>query len=95
MIMIVSVPMVMNNRGTICVEQTQVLDSKGIDPCWHAMTIILMVLMIVIKVVIINMRLERFCCNHTISSLGKKFSSFDIFKAFSKFSLADQNILLI
>ena len=30
--MIVSVPMVMNNRGTICVEQTQVLDSKGIDP---------------------------------------------------------------
>ena len=32
MIMIVSIPMVMNNHGTVCIEQTQVLNSKGIDP---------------------------------------------------------------
>ena len=29
--MIVSVPMVMTNHGTICIEQTQVLNPKRID----------------------------------------------------------------
>ena len=54
-----------------------------------------MVMILMVMVMVITMGLERFCCNHTISSPGKKFSSFDIFKAFSKFPLADQNILLI
>ena len=88
MIMIVSVTMVMNNHGTVCIEQTQVLNSKGIDPGSHVVAMI-------IVVVVITMGMERFCCNHTINLLGKKLSTLYILKAFNKISLADQNIVLI
>ena len=82
MIMIVSVPMVMTNHGTICIEQTQVLNSKGIDPGSHVVAMI-------IVVVVITMGLERFCCNHTIDLLRQKLARLHILKAFNKFTLAD------
>ena len=43
MIMIVSVPMVMTNHGTVCIEQTQVLNSKGIDPGSHVVAMIIVI----------------------------------------------------
>ena len=84
MIMIVSIPMVMNNHGTVCIEQTQVLNSKGIDPGSHVVAMI-----IVVVVVVITMGLERFCCNHTIDLLRQKLARLHILKAFNKFTLAD------
>ena len=99
MIMIVSIPMVMNNHGTVCIEQTQVLNSKGIDPGSHVVAMIIVIVMVmivvVVVVVVVTMGLERFCCNHTINLLGKKLSTLHILKAFNKISLADQNIVLI
>ena len=94
--MIVSIPMVMNNHGTVCIEQTQVLNSKGIDPGSHVVAMIIVIVMVITaKVVVVTMGLERFCCNHTINLLGKKLSTLHILKAFNKISLADQNIVLI
>ena len=86
MIMIVSVPMVMTNHGTICIEQTQVLNSKGIDPGSH---VVAMIIVVVVVVVVITMGLERFCCNHTIDLLRQKLARLHILKAFNKFTLAD------
>ncbi len=97
LIMIVSVPMVMNNHGTVCIEQTQVLNSKSIDPGSHVVDLIIVIVMVMIMVVVVvvTMGLERFCCNHTIKLLGKKLSTLHFLKAFNKISLADQNIVLI
>tara|TARA_B100001094_G_scaffold316252_1_gene357234 strand:+ start:1509 stop:1793 length:285 start_codon:yes stop_codon:yes gene_type:complete len=92
MVMIVSIPMVMNNRGAVNIQQTQVLDSKSIDTSNHFMVVIIMIVMAV-TIVIVTMSLERFCCNHTIGFFGEKLARLDILKPIGEFSLADQNIL--
>ena len=49
----VSIPMVMNNHGTVCIEQTQVLNSKGIDPGSHVLAMIIVIVMVMIIVVVV------------------------------------------
>ena len=92
--MIVSIPMVMNNRGIVDIQQTQVLDSKSIDTSSHVVALIIMIV-ISVTIVIVTMGLERFCCNHTIGFFGKKLARLDILKTIGEFPLAAHNILLI
>ena len=92
--MIVSIPMVMNNRGIVDIQQTQVLDSKSIDTSSHFMALII-IIVIAATIVIVTMGLERFSCNHTIGFFGKKLDRLDILRTIGEFPLADQNILPI
>lgn len=84
--MIVSIPMVMNNRGIVDIQQTQVLDSKSIDTSSHVVALIIMIV-IAVTIVIVTMGLERFCCNHTIGFLGRSLPGLTSSKPSANFPL--------